>query len=117
MENALVIWNTTILVIGDAMETATKDLERDLGAALRARRLAAGRTQVELSREANISLNAVRSLEAGAGSSVATLVRVVHALSADAWLSDLTPRPAPFNPLTLLDEPRPRGPRRVRRKK
>jgi len=91
-----------------------RNLEVALGDALRERRLAASTTQKQLAMLANVSLTALRALETGSGSSTATLVRVVHALGADDWLRAVAPPPPPFNPLTLLDPPRSRGPRRAR---
>lgn len=76
--------------------------EQRLGTAVRARRLAADTTQVELAERANVALASLKSLESGDGATVRTLVRVVHALGADEWLDGLAPAPV-FNPLDVLE--------------
>jgi transcriptional regulator with XRE-family HTH domain len=78
------------------------DLERQLGASVRALRLARGVSQVALADQANVSLGALKHLESGAGATISTLVKVLRALEADDWLSTLAPPPALFNPLDLL---------------
>jgi transcriptional regulator with XRE-family HTH domain len=72
-----------------------------LGAGLRSLRIERRFTQSELAERANVSLGAVRNLERGRAS-IATMVRVVHALGQDQWLESLTPTSAPFNPLDLI---------------
>lgn len=89
--------------------------EAELGASIRTARLALDLRQVDLAEAANVSLGALKHLEAGAGSSVATLVRVVHALGRDDWLVALAPVSA-FDPLALLEE-RGRGGRSPRRQR
>ena len=93
------------------------ELEETLGAAVRALRLDRRLTQFELAERANVSLGAVKNLEAGRGSTTTTLVRVVHAFGQDSWLELLRPVRPSFNPLDLADQRRARqaGPRRVRR--
>lgn len=92
-------------------------VEQQFGAQVRAVRLGAGLSQEELARLANVSRGAVVSLESGAGSSLATLVKVLGAVDRTAWLFTLQAPEPPFNPLDLLDggaaAPRPRA--RVRR--
>jgi transcriptional regulator with XRE-family HTH domain len=92
-----------------------RELEQTLGQNLRERRLAQRLTQAELADLANVSVGAIRSLESGAGSSTATLVKALRALGADDVIAAVAPKRAPFNPLDLLD-PRPRAasPKRVR---
>jgi transcriptional regulator with XRE-family HTH domain len=94
------------------------ELEHSLGHSLRLTRIAARLTQAELADRANVSLGAVKNLERGAGSTTSTLVKVLHALDKTEWLTELAPRPAPFNPLELLEAsrgaPRQAAPSRVR---
>ena len=94
-----------------------RQLEQQLGLALRRRRVAQGVTREALAERATVSLGALRTLETGAGATVTTLVRAVHALGADDWLAQLEPAPAPFSPLAVVEqtlhaperEPRPRA--------
>jgi transcriptional regulator with XRE-family HTH domain len=104
------------------MTNQYEDLERTLGAGVRALRIDRRLTQIELAELANLSVGALKNLESGRGSSTTTLVRVVHALGQDQWLGELAPTVATFNPLDLLSPRGPtprrgprRGPRRVRR--
>ena len=96
------------------------ELERTLGRNVRATRIAKGLSQVELADRANVSLGALKHLESGAGSTITPLVKALRALGAEAWLDELAPPPAPFNPLDLLarreaEQRRPKGPPRVTR--
>ena len=92
-------------------------LEQQLGLALRRRRVAQGITREVLAERANTSLGALRNLETGAGANVTTLVRAVHALGADDWLTGLEPVAQPFSPLAVVEQtlhaderpPRPRA--------
>ncbi|MEX0847154.1 MAG: helix-turn-helix transcriptional regulator [Ilumatobacteraceae bacterium] len=79
-------------------------LEQQLGLALRRRRVAQGVTRAALADRANVSAGALRNLETGAGANVTTLVRAVHALGADDWLTQLEPAPAPFSPLAVVEQ-------------
>ena len=102
------------------MADAQDDLEQRLGRNLRARRIEAGLSQVELADRANVSLGALKNLEHGAGSSTSTLTRVLRGLDAVDWLDAIAPAPKPFNPLEVLAEReraqrRTAGPPRVRR--
>ena len=97
----------------------TDELERQLGERVRAVRVGARLTQVELADRANVSVGALKNLESGSGSSTSTLVKVLRALGQEAWFDKLGPRPESFNPVDVL-EVRRRGsaktssPRRVR---
>ncbi len=79
-------------------------LEQQLGLALRRRRVASGVTREALAEQANVSVGALRNLETGAGANVTTLVRAVHALGADDWLTQLEPAPEPFSPLAVVEQ-------------
>ena len=98
--------------------TSTEDIERALGEQFRRARLAEGLSQSELARTANISVNAVKTLERGGGSTLRTVTRVARALGVvDSWLLTLAPQ-QPLSPLDilrargLLREPQ-RAPRRA----
>ena len=103
------------------MSRRTDDLERDLGANLRLRRVAAQFTQSSLATRANVSLGSVKSLEAGKGSTVTTLVKVLRVLDATDLVDRLAPPPKPFSPLERLAAQqrvasRRQGPPRVRKR-
>lgn len=85
-----------------------QDLAADLGARLRELRLAQDYTQASVADKAGISLRALRELEAGRGSTVLTLVRVLKALGAEQGLQTLVPRPT-VRPMALLQRPRGRA--------
>ena len=82
---------------------ALDEIEQRFGAQVRRVRVQRGITQVELARLANVSRSAVVNLEAGAGSSLATVVKVLDALDQRDWLFTLEPPEDTFNPLDLLD--------------
>lgn len=84
----------------DEMETA-------LGEQLKALRLNKNLDQKTLAERADVSVRALRSLEAGHGSTIKTLVRVVRALGRQAWLDTVAPL-ATINPLTLTRQAQPR---------
>jgi transcriptional regulator with XRE-family HTH domain len=82
---------------------AASELEGVLGRGIRARRIAAGLSQVELADRANVSLGALQHLERGVGASTRTLTRTLKALGAEGWLEQLAPPAPAFNPLDLLE--------------
>ena len=61
------------------MANQYEDLEKLLGASVRALRIERRLTQVELAELANLSVGALKNLESGRCSTTTTLVRVVHA--------------------------------------
>jgi transcriptional regulator with XRE-family HTH domain len=86
------------------MNTSTKspqDLRNELGAAIKAARLAQNLTQGEVASKADISLRALVHLEAGDGSSTDTLVRTLKAMGAADMIGRLVPPPR-ISPLALL---------------
>ncbi len=93
-------------------EMTSNELRVLLGTRMRALRLSANLDQQETALRAGISVRALRNLEAGTGSSVDTLLRVLKTLDALAGLSTLAPEPT-VNPLALLRRHAPQ--RRVRR--
>lgn len=93
------------------------EMEAALGEKLRAFRLSRNLDQKTLAERAGVSVRALRSLEAGQGSTLRTLVSVLRALGRQEWLATVAPV-ATINPvnLTRTAQPRqrasrPRGPR------
>ena len=90
----------------------TAELLMHLGEQLRAQRLRMNLTLDEVAQSAGVSINAVRRLEAGDGSSLSSFVSVLKVLGRADWLSTLKPA-VTINPLDML---RQRGPRQRARK-
>ena len=91
----------------------TLEEERQVGRAVRELRRRCRLSQVELAQRSGVSLSALRGLEVGAGSSLATLVRVLRALERDEWLTSLLPPTPSISPMSMLRE-REATPRRRR---
>jgi len=77
------------------------ELQAALGSQLQELRIAKNLGQVTTAEKAGISEKALRNLEAGRGSSVETLVRVLKALDSLEGLRMLAPKPS-VSPLALL---------------
>lgn len=92
------------------MWATVEELEAQLGSQVRARRLAANRTVEDLAHAAGIAAKTLQNLELGRGSSLGTLVKVLRALDAEAWLGTLTP-PAATSPVAILAAARRGAPR------
>lgn len=92
-----------------AGEHGVETIEAALGRDVRALRRSASLTQQEVADRANLSLGAVKNLEAGRGSSVRTLVRVLRVLDRLDWFDDLHTPTATFNPFDLGPAPRSEG--------
>ncbi len=75
-----------------------------LGTQIRQLRRQQQLTQAQLAKRANVSLSAVKYLEAGRGSSLATLVRVARALGRSDWFAALAPAEPSYSPLSALRE-------------
>ena len=90
----------------ESRQLRTTEWEQRIGRAVRELRQRAELTQAELAERSNVSLSAVRYLEAGKGSSLSTLVRVVRALDRTSWLEDLAPPEPSVSPIALLRERR-----------
>lgn len=88
------------------------ELQIALGERLRELRLRRNWDQRDTAARAGISDRALRNLEAGRGSTVETLLRVMKALDALDQLNAWVPQPS-VNPLALLNAQTPQ--RRVRR--
>ncbi|WP_329832687.1 helix-turn-helix transcriptional regulator [Stenotrophomonas geniculata] len=75
----------------------------DLGERIKQRRLASGLTQKTLADKAGVSRRAVIELEAGTGSTLQTLARVLKAMDLGDSLSTLVPVPR-VSPMSMLRE-------------
>lgn len=91
------------------------ELQTALGKQLRELRIAKDFDQITTAEKAGISEKALRNLEAGRGSSIETLVRVLKALDSLDGLRLLAPKPS-VSPLALLRHSE-TARRRVRRSK
>lgn len=83
------------------------EMEAALGEKLKSLRLSRNLDQKTLADRAGLSVRALRSLEAGQGSTVKTLVGVLRALGRQDWLNTIAPV-ATINPLTLTRDAQPR---------
>jgi len=83
------------------------EMEAALGEKLKSLRLSRNLDQKTLAERAGLSVRALRSLEAGQGSTVKTLVGVLRALGRQDWLNTIAPV-ATINPLTLTRDAQPR---------
>lgn len=90
----------------------SRELEEQLGAALRKIRLLKNLDQRSLAERAGLSLNAVKHLESGKGSRVNSLVRVLRALGRADWLDTLAPVVS-ISPMQMLERGS-REPKRAR---
>ena len=89
------------------------ELQQQLGERLKRLRLSRNLDQRTTAEKAGLSEKALRNLEAGRGSTVETLLRVLKALDALQGI-DLPAPEATVNPLDLLRQPKP--PQRARRR-
>lgn len=88
-------------------EFTTDELLQNLGEQLRAQRLRLNLTLEEVARHAGLSINVVRRLESGEGSTLASFVSVLKVLKRSDWLATLQP-PVTIAPLSLLRQRQPR---------
>jgi transcriptional regulator with XRE-family HTH domain len=82
----------------------TENWELRFGAEVRRLRQRRELTQAELAERANVSTSSIKYLEAGRGSSLATVVRVAKALGRVDWLESFTPPESTVSPMALLRE-------------
>ena len=79
----------------------SEEWEVEIGEQLRALRLRQNVDQRQLANRAGVALNAVKSLEAGRGATVTSLVKVVRTLGRSDWFRALAP-PVSISPLQML---------------
>ena len=82
----------------------TSEWQKHLGMEVRRLRVARGITQDELAQRANISISTIRYLEAGKGSSLASLIRVAKVLDRTSWLASFAPPTPSISPIEMLRE-------------
>lgn len=83
------------------------ELMLELGTQLRAQRLRLNLTIEEVARHSGVSINVVRRLEAGEGSTLHSFVAVLKTLRRQDWLTSLQP-PVTIDPLAMLRRKAPR---------
>lgn len=93
---------------------STRDWEREVGAQVRALRIAADLTQAGLAAKANVAVNVVAGLEHGRGSTLRTLIAVTRALKQTRWLEQLAPAHTASPIQQLRDQKRDKPRQRVR---
>ena len=81
---------------------STQEWEAELGRRINATRKQRGMTQEELAQRANISRSAVKYLEAGKGSTLASFVMVARALELDEIFDQIFAVTTPISPLAML---------------
>jgi transcriptional regulator with XRE-family HTH domain len=89
--------------IMDLSYKTPEELQVVLGERLRAMRLSRNLTQRELADKGGLSLRALINLEAGEGSTVESLVRILKALDATDAIELLAPQPQ-VSPLQMLKQ-------------
>ncbi len=87
----------------------TQDWEQELGERLRQVRLGKNLTQRSVAKSANVSLGALKKLEAGTGSRLQTMIQVTRALDIAGWLESIQPPKESFSPLAVLREEKSRA--------
>jgi transcriptional regulator with XRE-family HTH domain len=98
--------------MGDLSFMSLAELQAHLGEQLQQLRIAKNLDQITTAEKAGIAEKTLRNLEAGRGSSVESLLRVLKALDSLQGLQLIAPKPS-ISPLALLRHSKRR--RRVRR--
>ena len=92
---------------GQPAYATVADLEADLGTKLRLLRLDRNLEQLTVAERAGVSLNSLKRLEAGRGSTTHTLLSIVRALGREDWVKTIAPV-VTINPLTMPRSAKPR---------
>lgn len=100
----------------DASRT-TDEWAQAFGEQIRDLRMDLDLEQSEVAERASISRPALHSLEAGRGSSLSTVIKVLRALDAVDWLATLHATSSEPSPLEILREEQARASRRSRVRK
>lgn len=85
---------------------STPEWEAELGRRIRATRKQRKLTQQELADRSNVSRSAIKYLEAGNGSSLATFLNVSRALGLEGELEQIFAPVSTISPLALLEAKR-----------
>lgn len=89
------------------VEKPKNELEVSIGNSIKNIRLQKNLTREELTKQANVSMNALRHLENGTGASLKTLTLVVKAFNRESWIEALFPEIS-INPLYMTKDGKPR---------
>jgi transcriptional regulator with XRE-family HTH domain len=84
----------------------TGEWEARIGEQFRALRIQHGLDQETVAAMASVSRGAVRSLETGAGSSLASIIKIARALDRTDWLDMLDDTGGEVSPMVLLRQQR-----------
>lgn len=95
------------------MWRTVEELEDEFGSQIRGVRLSRNATVEQVAERAGVSPKTVQNLEAGRGSSLTTLVKVLRALDKEAWLTTLDDPTQIVSPMALLEGNNPRTRRRA----
>jgi transcriptional regulator with XRE-family HTH domain len=83
------------------MAMTTEELLGELGEQLRAQRLRANLSLEDVAKTTGLSINAVRRLESGQGSTLSSFVSMIKALQRESWLTTLRPA-VTISPMAML---------------
>lgn len=86
----------------DAIIRSTPEWEAEIGRRIRVARKAQRMTQQELADRSNVSRSAIKYLESGHGSSLATFLNVIRALGLDESLEEVFAVLSSVSPLAIL---------------
>ena len=80
---------------------SNQQIEVEMGQRIRNKRLDMNLSQTELARRAGVARRTITSVENGEGCSLTTLIALVRALRAMAWIDQFLPDPG-ISPMALL---------------